>query len=126
MTLLRTVVGIWKSYEETSEQPKVPELKTRYYNKSQQVLIENVERIVNNNKLKGWTINRIDEERGEINLEKGSNIMNITIFKINPIKSAIDVHCSKEGPIGDLGSSYRHIVEFFTALHTEIQPEGGK
>lgn len=126
MTVIRSIVGIWKSYEETTETPKIPELKTRYYNKSREKLIEAIQTIINKNKLDKWKISRIDSERGEINLEKGASTMVITVYRLNPIKSAIDVYCSKEGPIGDFGSSYRHILEFFSALHTEVQPEGGK
>ncbi|GAE35266.1 hypothetical protein [Halalkalibacter akibai] len=126
MSALRTLVGLWKNHEETKEKPKLPELKTRYYKKSREVMIEQVKKIVNNNKFPNWKISEIDEERGEVTLVKqgmGSSIMVVTIFKINPVKSAIDIYCAKQGSFGDLGSSYKAILQFFKALHTEVTPE---
>jgi hypothetical protein len=129
VSLLRTVVGVWKGHEETSEKPKLPGLNTRYYKKGREPMIETVNKIVNNNKLSNWKITKIDSERGEIVLEKkgvSSYIMVVTVFKITPIKSAIDVYCSKQGSLGDLGNSYKYILEFFKALHTEVSPEDSK
>ncbi|KHF40890.1 hypothetical protein [Halalkalibacter okhensis] len=126
MSLLRTITGIWKSHEETSEKPKLEGLNTRYYKKSREAMIDYVHKIVNNNKLPNWKVSSVDEERGEIVLEKkgvSSSVMVITVFKITPIKSAVDIYSSKQGSFGDLGSSYKNILEFFKALHTEVQPE---
>ncbi|WP_445491231.1 hypothetical protein [Niallia sp. 03133] len=125
MSLARLFVGIWKSYEETSEQATSPELKTRYYNKNREKMIEYVKQIVNQ-KLPNWKITKIDAERGEIIIEKKqgfTSIMVVTIYKISVIQTAMDVYCSKEGRLGDFGTSYKHILSFFDALHTEIQPE---
>ncbi|MCL7746250.1 MULTISPECIES: hypothetical protein [Halalkalibacter] len=126
MSLLRTITGIWKSHEETGEKPKLEGLNTRYYKKSREAMIDYVHKIVNNNKLPNWQVTNVDEERGEVVLEKkgvSSSVMVITVFKITPIKSAVDVYCSKQGAFGDLGSSYKNILAFFKALHTEVQPE---
>ena len=126
MSTLRTITGLWKNHEETSEQPKLPGLKTRYYKKSREVMIENVKKIVNSNKFPNWQVSQVDEERGEISLKKqgvGSSIMVVTVFKINPIKSAIDVYCAKQGSFGDFGSSYRFILAFWNALDSEVTHE---
>lgn len=127
MSTLRAITGIWKNHEETSEQPKLPGLKTRYYKKSREVMIENVTKLVNNKQFPNWEITKVDAERGEISLKKqsvGSSIMVVTVFKLNPIKSAIDVYCAKQGSFGDLGSSYRSILTFLHALDKEVTPEG--
>lgn len=127
MSTLRTITGLWKNHEETSEQPKLPGLKTRYYKKSRETMIENVKKIINNKKFPNWEITQVDVERGEISLKKqgvGSSIMVVTVFKLNPIKSAIDVYCAKQGSFGDFGSSYRSILTFLHALDTEVTPEG--
>lgn len=68
---------------------------------------------------------KVDMERGEIVLSKGSSLMIVTVYKLAGMQSAVDVYCSKEGTLGDFGSSYKHIQHFFKALHTEIQPEKG-
>ncbi len=115
---MRTIVGIWKSSEETSEQPKVPELKTRYYRKSREAMIEHVTRSINQ-KFTGWKIKKVDTERGELIIEKVQGtpfLMVVSIFKIDPVNCAIDVHCSKQGTLGDFGQSYRYIQHFFNTL----------
>lgn len=125
MSVTRILVGLWRSYEETSEQPKHPELKTRYYRTNREKMIEYIKQTVNQ-KLPNWKIKKIDKDRGEIVLEKkgiASSVMVVTVYKINAVKSAIDVYCSKEGSLGDFGLSYKNIMKFFSVLHTEIQPE---
>ncbi|MCM2979457.1 hypothetical protein M3599_00805 [Niallia circulans] len=124
MTLSRVLVGIFKSFEETKEQPKVPELKTRYYKKSRDRLMETIKNVVER-KLTNWDLKKVDMERGEIVLSKGSSLMIVTVYKLAGMQSAVDVYCSKEGTLGDFGSSYKHIQHFFKALHSEIQPEKG-
>ncbi|MFC0470619.1 hypothetical protein ACFFHM_08935 [Halalkalibacter kiskunsagensis] len=129
MSLLRTIVGVWKSHEETSEKPKLPGLNTRYYKKNRETMIETINKVVNSNKFGNWKVTKIDTERGEVVIEKkgvSSYIMVVTVFKITPIKSAVDVYCSKQGSFGDLGNSYKHILEFYKALHTEVTPEDHK
>jgi hypothetical protein len=37
----------------------------------------------------------------------------ITLFSINPVKSAIDIYSASRGSLGDLGSNYRTITELF-------------
>lgn len=123
--MLRTIIGLWKNYEETSENPKYPELKTRYYKKSQKEMMDAVLKTANN-KLRDYSIIHVDSERGEILLEKKglrNSLINITIFRISPLESAIDVRCSKEGSFGDLGTSYNMILTFFSKLHSEVKPE---
>ncbi|MDE5412754.1 hypothetical protein [Alkalihalobacterium chitinilyticum] len=118
MSVMRTITGIWKSSEETSEQPKVPELKTRYFSKNQRAMIEHVTTTINQ-KFSDWEIKKVDLERGEIIVEKKKGtpyLMIITVFKIDPVKSAIDILCSKQGSLGDLGQSYRYIQQFFNQI----------
>ncbi|WP_031538794.1 hypothetical protein [Bacillus sp. MB2021] len=124
MSLTRMLVGIFKSFEETKEQPKVPELKTCYYKKSRDRLMEIIKNVVER-KMSNWDLKKIDTDRGEIVLSKGSSLMIITVYKLAGMQSAIDIYCSKEGALGDFGSSYKYIQQFFKALHTEIQPEKG-
>ncbi|MEB1809407.1 MAG: hypothetical protein LPK26_19295 [Bacillaceae bacterium] len=118
MSLMRTITGLWRSSEETSEQPKIPELKTRYFSKNQQAMLEHVSTTINQ-KFPDWDIKKVDKERGEMIVEKKKGtpyLMIITVFKIDPFKCAIDIHCSKQGPLGDLGQSYRYIQQFFNQI----------
>lgn len=127
MSTLKMITGIWKKYEETSENPKIPELKTRYYRKGRESMINEIKKVVHAGKLPGWTIVNEDVARGEMMLEKkqGTAVygMIVTIYKLTPMSSAIDIYCAKEGILGDFGNGYRYINEFFKALHTETQPE---
>lgn len=126
MSALRTLTGIWKSREETGEKAKSPELKTRYYKERKDRLMDIIQRVVRN-KLPKWNIVHISENRGEITIEKkqgmGVNDIVVTVFYITPVRTAVDVSSAKRGSFGDLGASYRNILEFYEALHTEIQPE---
>ncbi|KAB7664902.1 hypothetical protein [Bacillus sp. B1-b2] len=124
MALSHVLVGIIKSFEETKENPKVPELKTRYYRKTRDKMIEIVQQTIKQ-KLPKWKLKKVDPERGEIVVSKGSSLMIITVFKMTGMQSAIDVYCSKDGFLGDFGTSYTNIQQFFKALHTEVQPEKG-
>jgi antitoxin component YwqK of YwqJK toxin-antitoxin module len=123
MSTARVITGIWRKHEETKENPKESSLKTRYYRKSRESLINDIKKIVQNGKFAGWALLNEDVARGEIMLEKGAYGMVITIYNITPMQSAIDVYCSKEGMLGDFGNSYRYILEFFKALRTEAEPE---
>ncbi len=125
MSFVRTLVGIWKSYEETSEDPKLDGLKTRYYNKSREKIMDIVQKLVSE-KMKSWKVTKVDVERGEIVLDKkqgASSVMIVTVYKMNPVKSAVDVYCSKQGSFGDFGSSYKHIVTFLLSLDKKVEAE---
>lgn len=129
MSIGRVIVGLWRSYEGTSESPKYKELKTRYYKKSRDKLMEITKSTIEQ-KLPKWKISNIDMERGEmvLDIKKGGTplMMVITFYKLQGMQSAVDVYCSKDGFLGDFGNSYKSIVEFFSVLHTEIQPENGR
>ncbi|WP_046175536.1 hypothetical protein [Domibacillus indicus] len=123
MSTTRVLTGIWRKHEETKETPKDPALKTRYYRKSRESLINDIKKVIQDGRLGGWTIANEDVARGEVMLEKGAYGMVITIYKLTPMRSAIDVYCSKDGTLGDFGNSYRYILEFFKVLHMEAVPE---
>ncbi len=123
MSTIRIITGIWRKHEETNEKPKEPALKTRYYRKSRESLINDIKKVVQDGKLGGWIVENEDVARGEIMLTKGPYGMVVTIYKLTPMRSAIDVYCSKDGMLGDFGNSYRYILEFFKALRTEAEPE---
>ncbi|WP_139489775.1 hypothetical protein [Brevibacillus dissolubilis] len=126
MSLTRTILGLVRNHEETSEHPKDPALKTRYYKIGSDPLLEAVRRVIES-QMSDWNIVHVDAPRGELMLEKsgalGKQDMVITIFRLSPMQSAIDVVASQRGRLGDLGSSYRNILRFFEALHREVKPD---
>lgn len=126
MSLLRIVTGIWKSHDETDEQAKDPALRTRYYKANSDQLREQVLEVIQT-QLPQWKVVHVDAERGEIMVEKdelfGRNDITISIYKLSPSSSAIDVVSAKNGPLGDFGSCYRNILKFYACLHQQVKPD---
>lgn len=126
MSFLRTVTGIWRTSEETKEDHQDPNLKTPYYTIRYEQMMDMVIETINRD-LNGWQVIHKDRERGEIMAEKklmvGRSDLMITIYPIPPGKSAVDVVASINGVPGDLGLSYRQIVEFKKALTKRVGPE---
>ncbi|MNW22247.1 hypothetical protein D3C71_2236230 [compost metagenome] len=44
----------------------------------------------------------------------------ITLFGINPMKSAIDIYSASRGSLGDLGSNYRTILDIHKQLDKKL------
>jgi hypothetical protein len=126
MSLWRTVSGVWKNREETSEHAKLEELRTKYYKQSKTVMLDNVQKVLKQT-FPNWRITHIDAERGELTIEKrwglGVTDIVITVYSISPVRSAIDMVATRRGWLGDLGSTYRDIIQFFRALHKDVTPE---
>jgi len=124
MSLARTITGLWKNKEETSERSKDPQLRTRYYKERYDKLIPKVLDVINQQT--PWKVVHVDKERCELMLEAshllGKHDIVITVFNISPIKSAIDIVSAKRGSLGDLGASYHNITTFFQLLHKDVQP----
>jgi uncharacterized protein (DUF1499 family) len=117
--LKRTLVGIVRSHEQTGEKAKRPELKTRYYKLSKEKAWDEVLQALNN--LSGYKVLHEVRNVGEIVVEKRTATgriqdITITLFAINPIKTAIDIYSASRGSFGDLGSNYRTILELFRAI----------
>lgn len=126
MGLGRILAGLIKNREETTDKARDPLLRTRYYKERREKLIDLIVRLIQKN-LPRWKVLHVIEERGEILVEKKGFIRKsdivITVFRINPIRSSIDVMSAKQGSLGDLGDTYADIQLFFRILHREIKPE---
>jgi hypothetical protein len=46
----------------------------------------------------------------------------ITLFAINPMKSAVDIYSASRGSLGDLGSNYRTILDLYKQLDRKLAP----
>lgn len=123
MSLKRTLTGIFRSTEGTSDRAKVPELKTRYYQLSKDKLWEEVTSTLK--KIPGYKIVHEVPSVGEILLEKRSSfgrIMDITVSLVGtgPTRSAIDIYSATRGSMGDLGANYRNIMNLFAVLDKKL------
>ena len=125
MSILRVITGLWRNTEETSERAKDRTLKTRYYKETYERVLNHVLEIVKN-KL-NWNVVHVDRERGEVMAETKGIIskydVTISVFRVSPSRTAIDVVSAKQGGLGDLGQSYRNITSFFQALEKVLKEE---
>jgi uncharacterized protein (DUF1499 family) len=121
--LKRTLTGLIRSHETTGEKAKEPELKTKHYKLSKDRLWE--ETVSTLKTLKGYTILHEVENVGEIVVEKRTAFgrvqdITLTLFKITPIESAVDIYSASRGSLGDLGSNYRNVLEIYKHLDKRL------
>lgn len=121
--LKRVLVGLIRSHEVTGDKARDPALKTRYYKLSKDKLWEEVISLLK--KLPKYTLLHEVKNVGEIVVTKRTitgrtQDITITLFSINPIKSAIDIYSASRGSLGDLGSNYRTIIELFKLLDQKL------
>jgi hypothetical protein len=119
----RTLIGLIRSHEMTGEKATRAELKTRYYKLSRDKLWDEVIGVMKNKP--GYKLLHQVKNVGEIVLERRTitgrvQDITITVFSINPIKSAIDIYSASRGSLGDLGSNYRLILDIFQAIDTKL------
>lgn len=123
MSMMRVLTGLWKNSTETSDRSKDPKLKTRYYKVNKRALMEKITFVVNN-KLKGWSITHVDEDRGEMLIEKKGavrqNQIVVSVYQVEPLRCAVDVVSAYKEGFGDLGLSYFTVQNFFEVLNKEI------
>lgn len=121
--LKRNLTGIIRSHESTGEKARYPELKTRYYRLSKEQTWEEVVTILK--KMPGYKLLHEVKSVGEIVLEKKTAFgrvqdITLTLFAINPAKTAIDIYSASRGSFGDLGSNYRVIREIFKQIDRKL------
>lgn len=121
--LKRTLVGLIRSHETTGESAKEPELKTKHYKLPKDKLWEEVISMLK--KLKGYVILHEVQNVGEIVVEKRTALgrtqdITLTLFRITPLESAVDIYSASRGSLGDLGSNYRTIIEIYKHLDKRL------
>jgi uncharacterized protein (DUF1499 family) len=119
----RTLIGLIRSHETTGEKARDPLLRTRYYKLSKEKAWDEVVNTLN--KMRGYKVLHEVKNVGEIIVEKRtvtgrSQDITITLFSINPMKTAIDIYSASRGSLGDLGSNYRTIQEIFKELDRRL------
>lgn len=123
MSLKRTLVGIFRSYDGTSDRAKTPELKTRYYQLSRDKAWEEISSTLK--KIPGYKVLHEVPTVGEITLEKRTKfgrVMDITVSLVStgPVRTAVDVYSATRGSMGDLGANYRNILQLFAILDKKL------
>lgn len=123
MSFKRTLVGIFRSQEGTSDRAKMPELKTRYYQLSRDRMWEEVSSTLK--KIPGYKVLHEVPSVGEITLEKRTSlgrIMDITVSIVStgPMRTAVDIYSATRGSFGDLGANYRNILHLYSMLDKKL------
>jgi uncharacterized protein (DUF1499 family) len=117
------LVGLIRSHEVTGDKARDPALKTRYYKLPKDKLWEEVISLLK--KLPKYTLLHEVKNVGEIVVTKRTitgrtQDITLTLFSINPVKSAIDIYSASRGSLGDLGANYRTITELFGVIDQKL------
>jgi hypothetical protein len=123
--LKRTLIGLLRSFEQTGEKARDPLLKTKYYKLSKDQLWDEVTAVLK--KTPGYKLLHEVKNVGEIVAERRTMMgrtqdITITLFAINPMKSAVDIYSASRGSLGDLGSNYRTILDLYKQLDRKLAP----
>jgi uncharacterized protein (DUF1499 family) len=121
--LKRTLIGLIRSLENTGERAKDPKLKTRYYKLGRDQVWEEVVDVLS--KMPGYKVLHQVKNVGEIVCEKRTitgrtQDITLTLFAMNPVKTAIDIYSASRGSLGDLGSNYRTIQDIFKQIDRRL------
>jgi uncharacterized protein (DUF1499 family) len=121
--LKRTLIGLIRSLENTGERAKDPKLKTRYYKLGREQVWEEVVDVLT--KMPGYKVLHQVKNVGEIVCEKRTitgrtQDITLTLFAMNPVKTAIDIYSASRGSLGDLGSNYRTIQDIFRQIDRRL------
>ncbi|TVY08254.1 DUF1499 domain-containing protein [Paenibacillus cremeus] len=121
--LKRTLVGLIRSHETTGEKARDPQLKTRYYKISKDQAWEEITNMLK--KLSGYKLLHEVKNVGEIVIEKRTitgrtQDITLTLFGINPLKTAVDIYSASRGSLGDLGSNYRTILDLYKHIDKRL------
>lgn len=121
--LKRTLIGLIRSHETTGEKAKDPALKTRYYKLSMDQVWDEVTNMLK--KMSGYKLLHEVRNVGEIVVERRTvtgrtQDITLTLFAINPVKTAVDIYSASRGSLGDLGSNYRTILDIYKQLDKRL------
>lgn len=122
--LLRTIVGVFRSYESTRDHTNDSALKTRYFKISKEKAWEEIVTAIQT--LPGYEITHEMKSVGEIVLKRRTftgRIQDITLTMIpfDSMRISIDIHSASRGSLGDLGSNYRNIVSLYKQIDKKLQ-----
>lgn len=119
----RNLIGLIRSVEQTKDKSPDPVLRTRYYRLTKERawddIVETLKKLPNYNVLHAIpNVGEIVIQRKHITGRKQD--ITVTVVAMGPIKLAIDVYASARGALGDLGATYRSILDINKALDTKF------
>ncbi|NQX48067.1 DUF1499 domain-containing protein [Paenibacillus tritici] len=123
MSLKRTLVGLFRSHDGTSDRAKDPALKTRYYNLSRDKAWEEVSATLK--KIPGYKVLHEVQSVGEITLEKRTALgrsldITVSVLSTTPVRCAVDIYSASRGSLGDLGANYRVIQRLYQSMDKKL------
>ncbi len=123
--LKRTLVGLLRSQETTEERASDPLLKTRYYKLPKDQVWDEITAMLK--KTPGYKLLHEVKNVGEIVAQRRTIMgrtqdITLTLFSINPVKTAVDIYSASRGSLGDLGSNYRTILDIYNQLDRKLAP----
>lgn len=123
LSFKRTLIGIIRSQEGTSDRATDPNMKTRYYSLSRDKAWEEVSSTLK--KIPGYKVLHEVAGVGEITLEKRTKFgrtmdITVSVLAVSPVKSAVDIYSASRGSFGDLGANYRNILSLFSILDKKL------
>lgn len=123
MSLKRTLVGLFRSHDGTSDRAKDPALKTRYYNLSRDKAWDEVSSTLK--KVPGFKVLHEVQSVGEITLEKRTAFgrtldITVSVLSTSPVRCGVDMYSASRGSLGDLGANYRVILRLFGSLDKKL------
>ncbi|MBP2112862.1 MULTISPECIES: DUF1499 domain-containing protein [Paenibacillus] len=123
MSLKRTLVGLFRSHDGTSDRAKDPALKTRYYNLSRDKAWDEVSATLK--KIPGYKVLHEVQSVGEITLEKRTALgrsldITVSVLSTTPVRCAVDIYSASRGSLGDLGANYRVIQRLYQSLDKKL------
>ncbi|MFD2408803.1 DUF1499 domain-containing protein [Paenibacillus rhizoplanae] len=123
MSLKRTLVGLFRSHDGTSDRAKDPALKTRYYNLSRDKAWDEVSATLK--KIPGFKVLHEVQSVGEITLEKRTALgrsldITVSVLSTTPVRCAVDIYSASRGSLGDLGANYRVIQRLYQSLDKKL------
>jgi uncharacterized protein (DUF1499 family) len=123
LSLKRTLVGLFRSHDGTSDRAKDPALKTRYYNLSRDKAWEEVSATLK--KIPGYKVLHEVQSVGEITLEKRTALgrsldITVSVLSTTPVRCAVDIYSASRGSLGDLGANYRVIQRLYQSMDKKL------
>ncbi|WP_340022645.1 DUF1499 domain-containing protein [Paenibacillus sp. FSL K6-1096] len=123
MSLKRTLVGLFRSHDGTSDRAKDPALKTRYYSLSKDKAWDEVSATLK--KIPGYKVLHEVQSVGEITLEKRTGLgrtldITVSVLSTTPVRCAVDIYSASRGSLGDLGANYRVIQRLYQSLDKKL------
>lgn len=123
MSLKRTLVGLFRSHDGTSDRAKDPALKTRYYNLMKDKAWDEVSSTLK--KIPGYKVLHEVESVGEITLEKRTAFgrtqdITVSVLNTSPTRCGVDIYSASRGSLGDLGANYRVIQSLYQSLDKKL------